>query len=105
MKILKPIVFGVLLGAGLFYAPFFLLRIALVFLVIGALFRLFRARRGYGPRGHGWHGRSPEGLGAERRLAFADKIRGMNDEEYTHFKEKFQRSTDTNEAAAGNDTF
>jgi len=35
MKILKPIVFGALLGAGLFYAPFFLLRVALVFLVIG----------------------------------------------------------------------
>lgn len=102
MKILKPIGFGVLLGAGLFYAPFFLLRIALVFLVIGGLFRLFRGR---GPRGYGWRGHSPGSFGGDRRLAFADKVRGMNDEEYAHFKEKFQRLADTDEAAAGNDSF
>ena len=105
MKILKPIVFGVLLGAGLFYAPFFLLRIALFFLVIGGLFRLFRGRRGYGPRGYGWRGRGPGGFGADRRLAFAEKVRGMNDEEYTRFKEKFQRPGDSDEAATSNDSF
>lgn len=105
MKILKPIVFGVLLGAGLFYAPFFLLRIALVFLVIGGLFRLFRGRRGYGPSRHNWRGRGPGGFGAERRLAFADKVRGMNDDEYVRFKEKFQRPADTDEAATSTDSF
>lgn len=104
MKNLKPIVFGALLGTGLFYAPFSLLRIALVFLVIGGLFRLFRGRRSYGPDGHSWRGRGPGGFGADRRLAFADKVRGMNDEEYARFKEKFQRPADSGDTV-GSDSF
>lgn len=86
MKILKPVLFGAILGAALFYMPFFLLRIAVVFLIIGALIRLFRGRRGWsgGPHGHG-------GFRSGYRLAFADKVRAMSDEEYAQFKQKVSR--------------
>ncbi len=83
----KPIVGGLIAGIALFLMPFFLLRIALFFLVVGTLFRIFVRRKfsgmGFGPN-------------------FADKIRAMSDEEYAAFKEKFQghcsRNRTTDEA-------
>lgn len=86
MKILKPILFGVILGAALFYIPFFLLRIAVIFLIVGGLFRLFRGRRGWKGGPHG-----PGGFRSGYRLAFADKVRAMSDEEYVQFKQKVSR--------------
>lgn len=82
MKIIKPVLFGALLGAGLFYLPFFILRVALFFLIIGGLLRLFRGRfqRGSGPWGPG-----------NRRLAMAEKVRAMSDEEFVEFKSKVSR--------------
>lgn len=76
-SILKPIVAGVILGAALFFIPFFVLRVAAAVLIAGALFRLFAERRfrRYRP------GIYP---------AFADKIRNMSDDEYARFKERFQ---------------
>ncbi len=97
MKILKPILFGAILGAALFYMPFFLLRIAVVFLIIGGLFRLFRGRRGWRGGPHGGHG--PGGFRAGYRLAFADKVRAMSDEEYTQFKQKVSRPSASAEDA------
>ena len=79
-QVLKTIVFGALLGAALFAAPFFVLKVLAVFLIIGFLFRVFAGRRYYHRRG--WRG--PWGW------AYADKIRGMSDQEYEEFKEKFQ---------------
>ena len=41
----RPILAGVLIGAALFFVPFFLLRVALFVLLIGTLFRIFGRRR------------------------------------------------------------
>ncbi|MPR35296.1 hypothetical protein [Salmonirosea aquatica] len=95
MKILKPIVFGILWGIALFYLPFFVLRVAIVFLIIASLFRLFRGRE--------WHRRGNYGYIHERRLAFADKIRAMSDEEYFQFKQNQSKFRDfEDEANTGN---
>jgi len=78
-SIFKPISAGILIGAALFFIPFFLLRVLIVFLIIGALFRLF-GRRGFrGRYGRGFH------------PAFADKIRNMSDEEYNQYKQNIER--------------
>ncbi len=74
-QVLKTIAFGALFGAALFWAPFFVIKVIIFFLVLGLIFRFFRGRRYYGPSG--W--------------AYADRIRGMSDEEYNSFKEKFGR--------------
>ncbi|MDQ1087249.1 hypothetical protein [Siphonobacter sp. SORGH_AS_1065] len=73
--ILKSILAGILLGGALFVLPFFLLRIALFFLFIGAIFRLFRGPRHWGHR-RPW------------RSDFTDRIRQMSDEEYAEFKQR-----------------
>ncbi|HYG50307.1 MAG TPA: hypothetical protein VD905_05360 [Flavobacteriales bacterium] len=73
-SILKPIAFGVLFGAAAFFAPFFLIKLIFFFLLMGVIFRLFW----WGGRGHRLH----------YRMAYADKIRGMSDEEYAAFKNK-----------------
>ena len=78
--LLKSILAGLLLGLALFVMPFFLIRLALFILIVGALFRLFgagRFRRGWG---HGY-GHMP---------AFADRIRQMSDDEYTEFKQRYK---------------
>lgn len=75
MKLLKPILAGILIGAALFFMPFFVLRVIVVFLIIGALFRLFGGRRFGRGYGRGFH------------HAYADNIRNMSDEEYKAFKQ------------------
>lgn len=75
MKFLKPILAGILIGAALFFMPFFVLRVVIVFLIIGALFRLFAGRRFGRGYGRGFH------------HAYADNIRNMSDEEYKAFKQ------------------
>ncbi|MCH5715127.1 hypothetical protein [Niabella hibiscisoli] len=78
-SIVKPIIGGVLIGAALFFIPFFVLRVAVLVLIVGLLFRLFgRGSWGPGSRRH------------ERFTRFADKVRNMTDEEYAQFKERFQ---------------
>ena len=74
MNILRPIIAGILIGAALFFMPFFFVRILLFFLIIGAIFRLIIGRRFRGYRG---------GFDA----AFTDNIRNMSDEEYSRFKQ------------------
>ena len=78
-SIVKPIIGGVLIGAALFFIPFFVLRVAVFVLIIGLLFRLF-GRGSWGPAGRR----------QERFTRFADKIRNMTDEEYNQFRERFQ---------------
>ncbi len=72
---LKPIVGGLFIGTALFLMPFFILKVALFFMIGGTLFRVFARgrmkRHGFGPH-------------------FADKIRAMSDEEYETFKARFQ---------------
>jgi hypothetical protein len=82
-QFIKPIIVGILAGAALFVIPFFLFRALLLFLIIGALFRLLRGRRYWGWRGSRFSDFHP---------AFADTIRNMSDEEYNAFRQKFNAS-------------
>ena len=79
MKIFRAIIIGAVTGAALFFLPFFILRGLLFILFIGFVIRLIAfgawRRRGFGGRGF--------------NLRFADKIRSMSDEEYSHFKQNF----------------
>ena len=68
-RILKLIVGGALLGAAIFFIPFFLLKVAAVILIFGLFRWMFKGR-----------GRSGRWAG------FADRIRSMSDEEYANFK-------------------
>lgn len=74
-SILKPIVAGVLIGAALFFIPFFVLRVVAFFLIAVLVFRLLAGSR----RRFGRHF-------DEERFAFVDRIRNMSDEEYQAFK-------------------
>ncbi len=82
LQILKPILIGAALGAALFLVPFFVLKVIVFFLLIGLIFRFFGRGRYYrGYRGPAYRG--PAGW------AYADKIRGMSDEDYENFKQQF----------------
>ena len=74
MNIVRPIIAGILIGAVLFFMPFFFVRILLFFLIIGAIFRFFIGRRSWGYR---------RGFDS----SFTDNIRNMSDEEYNRFKQ------------------
>nr|MBK9650901.1 hypothetical protein [Bacteroidota bacterium] len=73
-SILKTVVMGMLFGAAVFFVPKFLLGLFIIF----ALVRFIAGRR------------MGQGRYMQHRFAFADKIRGMNDEEYTTFKTEMQ---------------
>lgn len=77
-QVFKSIAFGVLAGLALFFAPFFLLRALVFFLIIGAVFRLFAGRRW----GRGWHR-------GGFQAGYMDYIRNMSDEEYAAFKQQY----------------
>ncbi len=83
-SIFKPILAGILIGAALFFIPFFLLRVLIVFLIIGGLFRLFGGRGFRGRYNRGFH------------PAFADKIRNMSDEEYNQYKQNMGSCSSNN---------
>lgn len=106
-NLFKPIVAGVLLGATLFWLPFFLVKVALIVVIAGTLIKfIVRSRFAYahahaggscGPEGKGrhshWKGRKHGfrgGFGPWFHPAFAEKIRNMSDEDFNRFKEKFQ---------------
>jgi hypothetical protein len=72
-SLIKPIVIGVLLGAGFFWIPFIVVRILLLFIIVGFIFRLVMWRR--------WRKGNPN------RFTFADRIRSMSEEEYASFKQ------------------
>ena len=74
MSIIKPIIAGILIGAALFFMPFFFVRFILFFLIIGAIFRFIVWGRFRGYR---------RGFDA----TFTDNIRNMSDEEYNRFKQ------------------
>ncbi len=82
-QIFSTILIGILLGVVIFMAPFFLLKIFIFFLLIGAICRLWWGGRRGGWKGRGWGG---------YHYAYADKIRNMNEEEYKAFKEKMDSS-------------
>ncbi len=74
--VFKTILIGAALGAALFLMPFFLLKVVIVLMIFGFIFRVFGSRRYYRGPG-GW--------------AYADKIRGMSDDEYSEFKTRWSR--------------
>lgn len=74
-SIVKPIAFGILFGAAVFFVPFLVVRTIFLFMIIGLIFRLFWW--GGGRRHH-----------LRYHLAYADKIRNMSDEEYAAFKNR-----------------
>lgn len=71
----KPLLGGIVTGALLFFAGPFIAAI----LLLKFIFTPFGMGRMM--MGHHWHGR-------HFSFAFADKIRNMNEEEYTSFKTK-----------------
>ena len=76
-KLVKPIVGGLILGAILFFFPFFAVKVVGFLLILGLIFWLFRGRRSY------WR---------KYAMVHPDKIRSMSDEEYESFKSNFGRS-------------
>ena len=97
---LKPIIVGIVIGLLIVAIPFFLIKAALIVLLLGALFR-FVGRRIYWSRqmragypGGGYGRRRFAGhygyasFGAEWHPAFADTIRNMSEEEYGTFRQK-----------------
>jgi hypothetical protein len=79
-SIFKPIVFGVLFGAAAFFVPFFLIKVIFFFALMSFIFRMFW----WSKRGH--H--------LQYRLAYADKLRNMTDEEYAVFKNNVSNNHD-----------
>ena len=77
-SIFKPILFGALFGAAVFFMPFTLLKFLFFFMFIGAIFRFFAWRR------FQYSG------GMNYQSIYADKIRNMSEEEYSEFKNKTQ---------------
>lgn len=81
IPIVKAIAAGILAGVALFLAPFFLLRILFVVLIIGFIVRLFGGRRRHWHRGYGfWH--NPE---------YVRRWRSMTDEERRAFMAKMEK--------------
>lgn len=83
---LKPIIAGMLLGTFIFFTGPLLL-IVLLLKFIFTPFGMGRMMMHRGFKQHGFY---------KHRFAFADKIRGMNDEEYNALKTKFQNNQFTN---------
>jgi len=77
LRIIKPIAGGILLGVAMFFIPFFVLRVATFLIILGIVLRYFAGRPRVGSRL------------MYRRMAFADRIRNMNEEEYNRFKAGF----------------
>ena len=75
--VIKPILGGLILGAILFFFPFFAVKVIGFLLIIGMIFWLLKGRRAH------W-----------RRYAMIhpDRIRSMSEEEYATFKSGFSRS-------------
>ena len=113
---LKPVLAGIAIGLLIVAIPFFLIKAALVLLLVGALFRFVGRRMywhrrmradyaesGYGPHGHGPRGygrrfdnrRGYASFGAEWHPAFADTIRNMSEEEYGTFRQKLAEDRPT----------
>lgn len=73
-SVFKAVLTGILLGAAVYFMPGFMIGLLILF----ALIRLIAGRR----MGHGRF--------ARHRIAFADRIRGMSDDEFATFKNEMQ---------------
>ena len=77
-EVLKPVLIGFLLGAALFMMPFFVARAIVFFLILGALYKLLKARRI-----RKWNH-------PQLHPAQADVIRNMSEQEYRVYKQKLE---------------
>ncbi len=64
-----------MIGAALFWMPFFVFKVAVFFTLLGIFFWFGRGFRSRYRRQPSWH--------------YSDKIRSMSDEEYDSFKSRF----------------
>ena len=103
---LKPVLAGIAIGLLIVAIPFFLIKAALVLLLVGALFRFVgrrmywhrRMRADYAESGYGRRFDNRRGyasFGAEWHPAFADTIRNMSEEEYGTFRQKLAEDRPT----------
>ena len=76
-RVIKPIVGGLMLGALLFFFPFFIVKIFGFLLIFGLFFWLFKGRRSH------WR---------KFAMVHPDKIRSMTDQDYEEFKTTFDKS-------------
>jgi len=79
-RVLKAIGIGLLAGTAIYFAPFFLVRVLIFFLIIGLIFRLF-----------GWRRRWYRGYGFWHNPAYARRWHSMTDEERKAFMEKMEK--------------
>ena len=85
-QVFKLIFGGMLLGAAVFFVPFFLLKVIGFFFIAMMFMWLFKGRGHYG-----------------RRMAFVDNVRNMSDEEYSHWKSQKGRCGHYSERNKSND--
>ncbi len=78
-QIVKALLGGILLGTAVFFAPFFLLKIVIVCMIISAIVRMMFWRHM-----SRWGGMHP-------MMAMAEKVRGMSEEDYQTFKQKMSQ--------------
>lgn len=93
----KPVLLGMGIVLILFVLPFFLLKAALLLLVVGVVFRLGRRMFGprlFGGRMFGGQGFGSRGFGPRRapwgmswHPIWTDTIRAMSDDEYQSFRQ------------------
>ncbi len=72
-SVLRTVAGGILIGALAFFA----FKVVIALVVVGLLFKLFGG------------GRYGSGRFGDHRLAFADRIRAMDEDEYQSFKTRF----------------
>jgi len=77
-RVLKPIVFGILVGLAFFIMPFFILKVIAFFIIGGLLIRFFIFR-----------GIRRFFKGKLFYTSFADDIRNMSDSEYQKYKQRY----------------
>lgn len=82
-QILKVVLFGIIGGVALFAFPFFLMKAAIVILLLGFMFRLFGGRRRFG------HRFGPE-FAFEGRGHMRQRFQQMSEEERKAFFEKMK---------------
>ncbi len=94
MRYVRLILAGALLGAGLYFTPFFILRFFFFGILIFAFFRLLAGPR-WGWGRHQWaYAGGPFGPGMRGYgpMGFADKVRAMTEEEYKAFQDRFNNA-------------
>jgi hypothetical protein len=75
-NIIRPILIGLIVGAACFFMPFFILKVVLFFFIAGVLLRMYVYRK------------MRRFFGTWVNPRFVEKIRNMNEDEFTRFKQR-----------------